>query len=187
MIFHDLKTIFIHNERTGGVSIRKHLLHYETQFERIGSTKHYTASETADRVGSLWNEYFTFGFVRNPYERLLSWYLACKGNRHEWKGNDIADFFIQFENFEDCLNATPHPRILISQYEKVKGVDFIGRFENYEKDFSELCRIYFHIPYKYLQVNTSFHANYKQYYTAQMQKRATEWFKEDLERFNYAF
>jgi hypothetical protein len=187
MIFHDLKAIFIHNERTGGVSVRKHLLHYETNFERIGSTKHYTAEETAQRVGYIWKEYLTFGFVRNPYERLLSWYLACRKYRHKWRGNELADYFIQFENFHDLVMAKPHERILIPQHKKVEGLDFIGRFENYEKDFEELCTKYLSIPYKYIKINDTFHKSYRDFYTVKMKRKVREWYKEDLERFEYEF
>ena len=50
MIFHDLDLIFMHVERTGGVAFRKHLLHYEERFERLGSTKHYTVEEAKQLI-----------------------------------------------------------------------------------------------------------------------------------------
>jgi len=184
MIFHDLKAIFIHTERTGGVSIRKHLLNYETNFERIGNTKHYTAQETKEKVGKLWHQYFKFGFVRNPYDRLVSWYFACKKNKDVWK-NSLAIHVNNCKTFEDFI-YNPHKQILIPQYKKVEGLDFIGKFEKYEEDFMELC-IQLNIPYKYLQVNTSLHSHYRKYYTSEMIKIVRERFKEDFKRFNYEY
>lgn len=184
MIFHDLKAIFMHVERTGGVSIRKHLLHYETNFERIGSTKHYTVEETKEKVGDLWNKYFTFGFVRNPYERLVSWYFACKKNAKTWN-SPLARHVVKCKTFSDLI-YNPHEKIIIPQYKKVEGIDFIGRFENFEVDMRKVCDK-LGIPSIREKANTSEHEHYYAYYTPETKKIVTEWFKEDLERFNYAF
>ena len=185
MIFHDLRTIFMHVERTGGVSIRKHLLQYENNFQRLGKTKHYTSEELKDLCGKYWDQYFKFGFCRNPYERLLSWYLACKKNKR-WHGNEFVDYMRQFKNFHDLVMAKPHERIIIPQWKKLEGAKFIGRFEKYEIDFMEICE-QIGIPYKHIKVNSTSHKSYRDYYTVKMKRKVKNWYREDLERFNYEF
>lgn len=186
MIFHKLQAIFIHTERTGGVSIRKHLLNYEIDFKRIGETKHYTAKETKERVGEdVWNKYFKFGFIRNPYDRLLSWYLACKKN-DSWAGNELADYIRQFDTFEEMVMADVHPLVFVPQYKKVEGLDFVGRYENYETDVKKIC-FYLNIPHINIKENATSHKHYREYYNYKMKKRVKSLFKNDLERFKYEF
>ena len=184
MIFHDLNVIFLHTERTGGVALRKHLLKYETKFERIANTKHVTAKETKVIVGELWNIYLIVGFVRNPFERLVSWYCACKGHVGTWT-SPLA-IHIQTQPDFTSLIYNPHPKILIPQHEKVDGVEFLGRFENYKEDMGKLCFL-LDIPYENKKHNASVHGNYKSYYNVDTRKIAEGWYKEDLDKFDYEF
>lgn len=185
MIFHKLGVIFIHSERTGGVALRKHLLQFETDFERLATTKHLTAKDTKQKVGSiLWDKYLTVGFIRNPFERLVSWYCACKEHIGEW--SDPLALHIQSKKSFHELIYDPHPKILIPQYEKVEGVMFLGRFENYQEDIKQLCSL-LDIPYKDKKENASHHKDYKLYYDSDTRKIVEEWYKEDLKKFGYKF
>ena len=183
MIFHDLKTVFMHVERTGGVSLRVHLEKYESKLERLGDTKHYTVEETKKIVGEYWEDYFTFGFVRNPYERLVSWYHACKQNP-TWN-NSLATHIKQCETFDDLIKC-PHLKILIPQWDKVEGCDFIGRYENYEHDFKKICQ-QLKIPYTPTHRNAAKHDDYTKYYTEETKQIVGNWYKKDLEKFGYEF
>jgi hypothetical protein len=181
MIFHDLEAIFIHVERTGGVSLRKHLLKYETRFERIAKTKHLTSKETKETVGNLWYEYFTFGFVRNPWERLVSWYFAC--NQHPEWNSPIAIYMQKFQSVGELI-FNPHPQMLITQTKKLQGVDFIGRFENYAEDVKKICG-YLRIPYENFKDNIATYGDYRNYYCPRTQRIVADWYKEDIENFGY--
>ena len=187
MIFHDLKTIFIHVERTGGVSVRKHLLEHENHFRRWQQTKHFTSSEMKEltQLWDIWDNYYKFAFVRNPYDRLVSWYNACHLH-HEWV-SDIALYMRQYNTLSELIyHNQPHSQLIKSQYETTSNLDFVGRFENREEDFGKICDK-IDIPYSNRKENTSVHLDYKTYYTGVTKKIVTEWFKEDLERFKYEF
>lgn len=83
IISHEHKFIFIHIGKTGGTSIEKVLCErLDIDFEDTKKNprnghwwKHAWAREVRDLFGSeIWEEYFTFAFVRNPYDMLLSLY-----------------------------------------------------------------------------------------------------------------
>lgn len=186
MLFHDLMILFFHVERTGGVSLRKHLLKYETKFERISKTKHLTCEEAKCVIDEqMWGNYFKVGFIRNPYDRLVSWYYACKKNKDTWK-TEIPYHMNRFETFEDMVMAEPIKFMLVSQLDKVKDCNYIGRFENYERDVNDLCDILV-IPHINIHDNGSDHKQYREHYTEEMRKRVEGWYKKDLRAFGYEF
>ena len=83
IISHEHKFIFIHIGKTGGTSVEKVLCErLDIDFENTKKNprnghwwKHAWAREVRDLFGSeIWEEYFTFAFVRNPYDMLLSLY-----------------------------------------------------------------------------------------------------------------
>ena len=76
--------------------------------------------------------------------------------------------------------------MLISQFEKVNGVDFIGRFETYAEDVRYICDK-IGVPYMDFKDNGSNHGDYREYYTEETKALATEYFKKDLEVFDYDF
>jgi chondroitin 4-sulfotransferase 11 len=183
MIFHDLKAIFVHVERTGGVALRKYLLNYETNFKRIASTKHLSGVQTKELTKEYWDEYIKFGFVRNPYDRLVSWYCACREHQ-EWN-SPVAKYFQSLNSFDEVIKDPP-PEILESQYGRLIEMDFIGMYESYKEDVRIICDN-LKIPYKDFVDNQSTHKNYREYYTDVVRKQVTEWYKEDLEVFEYEF
>jgi len=82
LISHDHKFIFIHIGKTGGTSIEKTLCAaLDIDFEQTKKDaeghwwKHIWAKGMRKRVGpQIWDDYFTFAFVRNPYDMILSLY-----------------------------------------------------------------------------------------------------------------
>ena len=85
------------------------------------------------------SDLFTFSFVRNPYERLVSEYLY----RNYFSHRNFRDF---------VLNRLPAPgwnddyRHVMPQYDMLHDsngrllVDFVGRFERLQQDFDEVCQ-----------------------------------------------
>ena len=91
MIDHDIKCIFIHIPRTGGSSISTALSQRKKEGERFENRAkqkqdkiHFTVEQAQKKFGlDVWNEYLTFAFVRNPWDRLVSQYQwrVAKGER----------------------------------------------------------------------------------------------------------
>lgn len=82
LISHEYKFIFIHIGKTGGTSIEKVLCDYlNLDFEVTKKNpegkwwKHIWAKYMKKYIGEeIWNDYFTFAFVRNPLDMILSLY-----------------------------------------------------------------------------------------------------------------
>lgn len=115
IISHEHKFIFIHIGKTGGTSIEKVLCeHLNIDFEYTKKNpkngnwwKHAWAREMRDLFGSeRWEEYFTFAFVRNPYDMLLSLYsMYTQYPEYIDKENhpNLYHPWNQFKDFEDLL------------------------------------------------------------------------------------
>jgi hypothetical protein len=79
MILEDYKLLFIHIPRTGGTSVEK-FFEFKSHDNLLSGRpptvyngQHFTLSEYAEKINV--EKYFKFTIVRNPWDRLLSWYL----------------------------------------------------------------------------------------------------------------
>ena len=70
--------IFVHVQKTGGVSLEDVLSsHYSDTSSWHG--RHGHARSGLDELGiDRWKSYFSFGFVRNPWDRLVSYYSMIR-------------------------------------------------------------------------------------------------------------
>ncbi len=89
-----------------------------------------------------YNEYFKFSFVRNSWSRVYSWYYNVMRDDTHKKEFDISNNislkeFLKKQRFDWGLQSQ------LSWIKNKKGeipLDFIGRFEKLEEDFSFVCQ-----------------------------------------------
>lgn len=153
----------------------------------------------------LWDESCKFAFVRNPWDRLVSLYFYWKNfdDGHVIKSHPLAASTsrLNFRDFCKNLSAQSHllPRMLkgdcggvLQMCSQTKwigpdespNVDFIGRYENLEEDFSKVCR-HLGVDAKLGHRNKSSHKHYSEYYDDETAKVVGEIYREDIERFGY--
>ena len=100
----------------------------------------------------LWKRYFSFAFVRNPYERAFSAYYFLKRMRAEKQLEALAPIE-QCETFSDFVlsdyfKSDGVDRILVSQFSRLRrnrmtnelGVDYVGKVENIEHCIREILK-----------------------------------------------
>ncbi len=156
------------------------------------------------------NEYFKFAFVRNPWDRCVSeyvWRIKQFGNflngpvnvnngvKHpkftkEWVRKNVT--------FEDFLTKNfPWQELSFIQHMKPqtdyiydnqnKKIDFIGRFENLENDFSYVCKKIFNqnikLPHKFKTKRSP----YVDYYNNDTIDMVGDMYLEDIKYFKYKF
>ena len=193
------KVVFIHIQKTGGLTVDRLLNERIPDLHRIGA-RHRFASLGMDELDD-WDEYFKFAFVRNPWDRLVSWYsmvttLPREGNELWRYVHDNSSTFEEFiYNCTDEVEIKDGVRysFAYNQLDYVTDehgnllVDFIGRLENFDKDLQEVFRrIGFElesVPHK----NRSGHQHYSSFYTPDTELIVRERFKRDIEYFGYEF
>src|SRR5215203_3898358 len=193
------KVVFVHIQKTGGITVDRLLNERIPDLRRIVA-RHGFASLGMDELDD-WDEYFKFAFVRNPWDRLVSWYSMVttmpKDGNELWQY--VHDNSSTFEEF--IYNCTDEVEIkdgvrysfAYNQLDYVTDdngnllVDFIGRLETFDKDIREVFRrIGFEleaVPHK----NRSCHRHYSAFYTPDTELIVRERFKRDIEYFGYEF
>ena len=71
------KVLFVHIQKTGGETVAEILTKHAPDIRPLGA-KHEFASFGKLELGAAWNDYFKFAFVRNPWDRLVSWYSMIR-------------------------------------------------------------------------------------------------------------
>jgi hypothetical protein len=146
------------------------------------------------------NDYFRFGFVRNPLDRLLSCY-AQKIVYYQrelgmypllWRYGKTFNKDMSFPEFVEAVCQIPdrisdiHFRSQHSffYHRKKLMVDFVGHFEQIEKDWAFLREKYGlpELPHQ----NRSSHVDYREAYTPELAAIAAKRYAKDIELFGYS-
>ncbi len=163
--------------------------------------KHLFARDVQDSLDSaVWRSYFKFAWVRNPFDRLVSWYHMIQQLNQDyrlWKyaRSESSDFDSFVRNCTAVVYESPFERksFCFNQIDYITDergrtiVDFVGRFESLEEDFARLCELAGLPKLRLGKYNSSKHGNYRSYYTDETREVVCTRYQRDLEAFNYAF
>jgi len=184
------KLLFIHVHRTGGSSIgnllRDHLGKKITCF-----IQHENARTSKSYLLDAHKDYYSFGFTRNPWERILSWYSLINLNQPKSLVEERKRFemFIKSDAASDFTTQYFHYNS-IEYLTNKKGelkVDEIFRYENYVTAVQEIQER-FNMPLKNIPtLNNTSNKDYHDFYTKESQRLITEKCRLDIEYFNYSF
>ena len=185
--------VFIHIPKCGGSSMFSSRYTIFGHDLRQKNFKYFKDSEWIKRKAQ-----FTFTFVRNPWDRLVSSYFYLKnGGNCEGDKIDFKNFFMHYSNFEDMLlnwndifynqiHFKPQWEWICDDDENII-VDYVGRFENLQQDFDIICDK-IRIPQQQLpHKNKSKHKHYTEYYDDETRQTVKERYTRDIEHFGYKF
>lgn len=198
-ISHEKKIVFIHIPKTGGSSIEKFLKIYG--HNNMGSNKiydplimfgkgsqHYSYEKILENSEKDVSEYFSFCFVRNPWDRIVSeffWRQKHNGFREETSFRDFI-YLIKESNIKFKPHFIDQKSFICGENDKIL-VDFVGRFENFQQDFEHVCKKndlkIERAPYK----NKSERKHYKEYYDEETMQVVYDMYQNDIDFFNYKF
>jgi chondroitin 4-sulfotransferase 11 len=194
--------LFVHVQKTGGSSILRALGQ-----DPHPRHKHCFAAEFRQMcTPAQWDGAFKFAFVRNPWDRLVSWWSMIDAYRDAFRrGARMNRFFTYvlensatFEEFilncqADIADPDGRKCILRNQLDYLTDsdgrllVDYIGRFENLAADFTAVTR-QLGLPDIALEHrNRTTHAPYADYYTDRTRAVVERAYQRDIARFGYAF
>jgi len=134
-------------------------------------------------------DFFTFSFVRNPWDRLVSGWLYCP----QTKNVPLRDLLRHLP----LLSSDPHGHAHITRLQRDtivhQGqiiVDFLGRFENLQTDFDHVCSAIGKKPTVLEVANKcpTRRKTYQEYFSAPTDRELfLRHFRPDVETFQYVF
>ena len=212
MISHKYKCIFVEVPKTGSTSVRAILGKAMTPHLDLWENKRLMESYWTQRGGrknrileclyltlpkerrvaigqKQFETYFKFGFVRNPWDRVVSLYERTEAQqmRDKMTFDEFVDW-IQYSS-STCIHSSPH-RYQLDWFVDPDGrvlADFIGRFERLEEDWALVARklgITETLPHRRSNARAR---HYTEYYSAKTREIIAVKFKVDIEKFGYEF
>ena len=164
---------------------------------------HYTASEAIDEIGQdKFDQCFKFSFVRNPWDRLVSYYKYIKQRRDDHLKYYKIDKNISFDNFLNIFFEKhgvqgmdflqPQTKFLFNSAGE-KLVDFIARYENFDEDFNviyERLKNQFPSTPRGLDVKRNVSVDrrhYTEFYNLNTAKLVESYYIQDVVKFGYEY
>lgn len=141
------------------------------------------------------SDYYSFSFVRNPLDRLVSCFIQKTKmkdvNRNFWKYGKAVPQDISFPDFVDFVCKTPdhlsdahfqsqHKFLLIQDQ---LAVDFIGKYEQLNEDW-KLISERFNLP-ELGHFNKSHRKETRVYYTKELAIKVKNRYQKDIQFFDY--
>lgn len=200
IINHKDKWVFIHVQKTASTAVGRALMDADKNNQFVKNRKHDTSGEVIKnfKIGPEWK---IVGFVRNPWERLVSWWnMHTTGNQ---RGAWVAWVRKNCPTFKDWLRNDRYFRanddglkwIRLPQYCYLHQPDrpptFIGRYENLQEDYKRMCRVLgvkSPAPLPHVRsANSKPHPPYQTYYDDESREWVRRWYELDIEVFGYDF
>ena len=220
IVSHKKKFIYFHIPKTGGSSLAWNLKNYidfsgEVKNLKRGpgwqKTAHYDSRQHSTYSDNItfcknYKHYFTFAFVRNPWDLTFSWFLARNGStpnkitkegfnsylfNYIQKYNIILNplrFFKKYSNkgFK-ALNKTQLS--YISDQNGLIQIDYVAKFENYDSEIQYIQKKLNIISQSNEKVNVANFQklNYKNFYCDKGARLIEKLFEDDIKAFDYRF
>ncbi|RDZ29446.1 sulfotransferase family 2 domain-containing protein [Lysobacter silvisoli] len=206
IISHQHRFVFAAIPKTGTHSVRQALrAHMSEQdleqvglfvnkrfpFEELAAIKH--GHITLDQIRPFLGEqafadYFKFAFVRNPYDRFVSYcaFMTRADGAFLQRPQSVMRYMLfEARPMQHVLFQPQHT--FVTDAEGRVLADTVGRVEDMQASFDAICdRL--GLPHAQLgQVNSSRRGAYRDYYDQALIDGVTELYQRDLELFGYSF
>ena len=216
MISHTYKCIFVHIPKTAGTSIEKKLGLFDQLKEgvqdhrtirevepfpltRVLQPEHWPT--VPGRIKGVlkrqrritpenYHNYYKFAFVRNSWSRTYSWYKnVMRGKIHQDALNISPD--CSFKDFiKYHLDNNWAMKSQLQWITDARGeipLDFIGRFEQLDKDFTRICNDIGIEDNQLPQLLKAQNAHYTDFFDDEMKDIIAQRFKDEIKYFKFEF
>tara|TARA_Y100000034_G_scaffold105774_1_gene133394 strand:+ start:836 stop:1396 length:561 start_codon:yes stop_codon:yes gene_type:complete len=179
-INHEYRHVFIHTPACAGTSMER--------MEWVGGSGHATAIRLLAEAPA---DYVSWGFVRNPYDRLVSVYHKAAQHVKKWPGSPQCEG-VTFSTFVRSLQrrwiVTPHTlpmTTFLCDVDNACHLDYTGRFETVDKDIKVIAdRL--GAPHTQLpHLNPTQHDAWQEYYSPELYEIVGELYSDDFDVFGY--
>lgn len=217
IISHEKKFIYFACGRTGSTSVESALQEYndgqetllpireafEQRTEQTGKSYNlkHARPETVKKMvpAAIWDHYFKFVFVRNPWDWVVSQHFSTPFMKQAWcaklapsqwrfRARHVSMVWERKKRMKQMDDEVSYLQYRFAFDQKGKQlVDFIGRFERLQDDFDMICD-HLGISRKKLPVKAAFaHKPYHTIYTPSGLSRVAELYEKDIELLGYTF
>ncbi len=208
LVSDEKRFVFVHVQKAAGTSITHALRKAAPDLDFVQG-KHTRVSDAPGVMQTYLDKgYGSLAFVRNPWDRLVSWYervmLRTKSyNPRNWKKSELWAYAKthshDFESFVlNCTDEIDDRGVKKSfAYDQMSYlcdpsgkllVEHVGRFENLEDDFTRICAAIGlkaePLPHRHASGKKR---DYRSYYTDRSAEAVAIRFKRDIEAFGYEF
>lgn len=206
-IFPRTKLLFVHVPKTAGNSLRLYLKTIEDSQPVKDALsvspeilpKHAKAAEVRARLGTdLYNEFFSFSFVRNPFDLMASSYFWWRQYAIYFRQHMSTAVAIRRMSFSEYITS-PWGRYFINEQHGSMSdwfqegnqdiVNYVGKVEDLEQELSTIFQMAMldttrhQIP----RANQTRRPPYQALYDARAKEIVSERFADVIERFGYHF
>lgn len=199
------RLLFVHVQKTGGSTVTHRLRAVLPDARTLDDVpKHSTLRAILAADHSL-HGYWSFGIVRNPWARMLSWHRmaarfagqAAEGRERKQRlvgSGFLAEVLREAPDFETFVMRGPERwgRLRTPQVQYLtapdRRVDLVARQETLEDDLRAVFAR-FELPWEpltSLNVDTG-RPDYRDHYTPAMRDRVAALYQRDIELFGYEF
>lgn len=198
--------VFVHVPKTGGSTIDRMLDAEVPDVRSISGVPRHSGMDRILGAEPDLSGYWFFAFVRNPWDRMVSWWaMVCdvlskvdagdpdaikrvEGHRKFWRPART------WESFETFVERGPesYPRLGLPQVDLLahegRAADFVGRQENFARDLGAVReRIGLGPVTSVPRDNASPHRPYRDYYTPRTRALVADMYAADLAAYAYEF
>ena len=216
-ISHNHKCIFIHVPKCAGTSIEyalemhgdktdiglKPYINQKYDFDHLfgAGLQHLTIQEIRSIVSpKIFNSYFKFAFVRNPWDRLVSYITWNHRNKNKDNWNNMETVELSQHMFDiEIANILSKGDLEIDQNHHLKEqwkyicddggtlqVDYVGKYEDLLPDWNSVCNeLKINKP---LEIRMkSNHKPFNYYFDYSTREKIEKIYLKDIDFFNYKF
>lgn len=191
------KFLFIHIPKNAGTSM------YHVWGRTEGLDWHYPAKVLITQRNPMKN-YFKFAFVRNPWDRMWSFYHHVGMYHPEVYSVNFNDWLVSYDDSEDRrigqtapwdkpMSSTRRPQYYwISNDNDQIILDFVGRYENLQQDFEHVAKkirlkewgVQFELPHIRQRLDPR---HYTEVYNEKGKEHVRRYFAIDIEKLGYEY
>ncbi len=206
IISHLHKFIFVAVPKTGTHSVRQALREQmgEEDIEQVGLfvAKAFPEPELAKlRHGHItlkqvqpflpasdFQTYFKFGFVRNPFDRFVSYcaFMTRDQDIFERDPKAVMRHLLFEAPPQNHILFQPQHHFLVGSDDTL-STDYVGRVEEMQEGYDEICKRIGISPRPLDKVNGSRRGDFREYYDQQLIDGVAKRYARDLELFGYDF
>ena len=137
----------------------------------------------------VFNGYFKFAFVRNPFDRFVSYcaFMLRGGSDFQLRPREVMHHFLFREPPEQHILFQPQASLLVDDDGKTLLTDKVGRVEDMQASYDTICDS-IGIPSRPLdRVNGTQRGDYRRYYDQALIDGVAARYAQDLDLFGYSF